>query len=652
MSKRRKLLFVGWDGAAWSIAEPLMRAGRMPHLAAPRRSGAAGTQHAVEPLISVPLWTSIATGQRLHVHGVAYPTEPLDDHSDVQPATARGRMATPVWDLAAAAKVRSHVINWPASAPATDTGGLFVADLFFHGRYEESVEPAEMLADLRALHVPPSAITPAMLAELGLPASVLDDPGDQRIAFCRAVLAEAASIQAITTAAMADGEWDALFVVFPGLERTAHRFMLDRLETGSEPPSAFARVVDAMYAFHDAMLGRLIELAGADANIVLLSDHGIAEDPRLHRVPATSPEAVAALRHRREGIFLAAGPDVARLHKRVHLTCFDVAPTLLALLGVPIPSDMPGQVPDGLLEDGRQPARGGSSIRRSAHLAAVPPTPVDLEHLLALGYRTPRLTNGERRAMEARRATAHLIGRDLTAAGETRAAIEVLEALVAEPPLVDAYVGALFEAYLAAGRPDDAEALLDRLPEAGRHTPLVCLGRAALAMERRSAADALEYLAQARRLGADQLPDFHTFEGEANLRLARWSEADAAFAAALAFDATRFRPLIGRCRAQLGLRAYEPALELARESVARWPHMAEAHYQLGMTLSAIGRFAEAEDALLRALELDPNDVVAHRRLLSLYEGPLDDPDRAQDVRLRLINLRMRQTWRRRMMTMV
>jgi arylsulfatase A-like enzyme len=60
---------------------------------------------------------------------------------------------------------------------------------------------------------------------------------------------------------------------------------------------------------------------------------------------------------------LAIGPGMRRGHTLEGATIMDLAPTVLALQGVPIPSDMDGQVLEGLFTDD---FRRRLRIRRSA----------------------------------------------------------------------------------------------------------------------------------------------------------------------------------------------------------------------------------------------------------------------------------------------
>ena len=65
-----RTLFVGWDGADWSVLDPLLADDRLPNLAALRRDGRWGTLRSTFPPHSVAAWTSFLTGVPATVHGV------------------------------------------------------------------------------------------------------------------------------------------------------------------------------------------------------------------------------------------------------------------------------------------------------------------------------------------------------------------------------------------------------------------------------------------------------------------------------------------------------------------------------------------------------------------------------------------------------
>ncbi|MEM1249599.1 MAG: alkaline phosphatase family protein [Acidobacteriota bacterium] len=67
---RRQLLVIGLDGATWDIIDRGREAGTLPTFDELVRTGTRGDLDVVEPLISPPIWTTIATGRTPDNHGV------------------------------------------------------------------------------------------------------------------------------------------------------------------------------------------------------------------------------------------------------------------------------------------------------------------------------------------------------------------------------------------------------------------------------------------------------------------------------------------------------------------------------------------------------------------------------------------------------
>src|SRR5262245_45419978 len=62
------IVLVGLDGADWQILDPLIQAGRLPHLARLRSRSAWGHMRSFEPILSPLLWTTVATGKPPEEH--------------------------------------------------------------------------------------------------------------------------------------------------------------------------------------------------------------------------------------------------------------------------------------------------------------------------------------------------------------------------------------------------------------------------------------------------------------------------------------------------------------------------------------------------------------------------------------------------------
>ncbi len=91
--------------------------------------------------------------------------------------------------------------------------------------------------------------------------------------------------------------------------------------------------------------------------------------------------------HRREGFFLGWGPDIATGAAETPVEMVDVAPTVLHLLGLPVPTDMQGEVRLDLLGPSAHRAVERCSPLPSPSRSVSPPGQSDLvSRLRAVGY--------------------------------------------------------------------------------------------------------------------------------------------------------------------------------------------------------------------------------------------------------------------------
>jgi predicted AlkP superfamily phosphohydrolase/phosphomutase len=161
---------------------------------------------------------------------------------------------------------------------------------------------------------------------------------DRRLHHLRRHVAESLSIQAAATWTMEHREWDFLAVYFRAIDELSHHFMPfhpPRMEGVPEREfELYHDVVKSAYRFHDLMLRRLIALAGPDATIIVISDHGFHSD---HLRPRAVPKIPAGITvwHRPQGLLAAAGPDLLRDELVFGASLLDITPTILPSLDCP-----------------------------------------------------------------------------------------------------------------------------------------------------------------------------------------------------------------------------------------------------------------------------------------------------------------------------
>ena len=98
----RRLLLIGWDGATFDLIDPLVREGRLPHLAGLLERGRSARLDSSIVPISSAAWTAAVTGYWPGNSGVYSFFEPIPDSYDVRPVSSHSVRAAPLWRLLSA----------------------------------------------------------------------------------------------------------------------------------------------------------------------------------------------------------------------------------------------------------------------------------------------------------------------------------------------------------------------------------------------------------------------------------------------------------------------------------------------------------------------------------------------------------------------
>jgi tetratricopeptide (TPR) repeat protein len=372
-----RVLLIGLDGADWSTIDPLLRAGRLSNLARLIENGARGPLRSYDPMISPLLWTTMVTGVGPDVHGVA-DFQAIDPATGRRmPITSRFRRVKALWNILSDASRSSAFVAWWASYPAEAVRGVQVSNLVifqtlrprapgavapagitYPQQYFEEIRPSlGTAADLTFEEISPILhISRAEFAE-GL-ATVLkprtsDDESENRkmaqqpVPLAISILAGSKNYAAIA-ADLAARRLDLTAVYFEGIDMMGHRFqhcMPPRMAIC--PEQDFRRYRDAVTGFYvrqDELLGTILRAAGPETTVMVVSDHGFktGADRPLDVLPFTTQQPVEW--HREDGILILSGPGARRARLGPRATLFDIAPTLLYLLGLPASEEMPGRV--------------------------------------------------------------------------------------------------------------------------------------------------------------------------------------------------------------------------------------------------------------------------------------------------------------------
>ena len=360
---RGRALLIGVDGASPKLVARLIDEGQLPNLAALAKRGASGSARSLRPILSPRIWTTMATGKLPEVHGI--------EHFAHQGAggppklyTSLDRKVPAVWNIAAHAGRRVGVVNWLMTQPPEDVNGVMISDHGAPGALAGRMNLAAGVVgaapgriansgkDFAYAHPPTwvprfSAlqVAEAPLVEVPSPFAGRSGPLWERLqlSYERDGMVTRAAL-----AIEAEEQPDLLMVYLNGVDAVSHLFWASLEPVGDAPPEY--RTTETIrerqrtallgyYRYTDALVGALAARYGAEDLVMVVSDHGF----ELAR-PGDKTAGVHFSDEAIDGIVYAAGGPIAPGSEVADMGVADVAPTLLAWLGLPVADDMTGSV--------------------------------------------------------------------------------------------------------------------------------------------------------------------------------------------------------------------------------------------------------------------------------------------------------------------
>jgi predicted AlkP superfamily phosphohydrolase/phosphomutase/tetratricopeptide (TPR) repeat protein len=680
-----KVLLIGWDAADWKIIHRLVDEGKMPNMARFIEGGIIGNLATLSPELSPMLWTSIATGKRPFKHGILGFVEPDPHGGGIRPITNISRKTKAIWNILGQAGRKCNIIGWWPSHPVEPISGVMVSNHYHravapYGKpwpiEAETIHPRRLIRNLAALRVHPQELDPGLIMNFVPRLSEIDQEKDHRVENLAKIIADCTTINRAATALMHHEPWDLTAVYFDGIDHFCHGYMHyhpPRLSWVNEKDyDLYKEVVESGYRYHDILLGTLLEEAGENATVIIVSDHGFHSD---HLRPKNIPiePAGPAVQHRPYGIFAARGPGIVKDEIIYGASLLDICPTVLSIFGLPVGEDMDGkpllnifaknpgittvpswdEIPG---DDGGHPA--DKKIDPAEAREAI-------RQLVALGYIEEPSENKEKAARECVRELQYNHARSLMDAGLHGTAVPILKELIEQWPEEHRFGIQLVNCYQCLGKIAEARSLLEevfrrkkkdareatvKLREAieARKDPTskelsrkeqqemrnlrARASRSAYAMEYLMGSllyaegkkqEALDHLMKAEKADAKQ-PDLHVKLGDVYLKMKQLPDAERSYRKALAIDPESADAYAGLSQVYLRMRKNSEACDAALSAVGLRYHYPKAHFLLGISLHRTGMIEAAIEAFNISVTQNPCYTEAYRRLAYLYRHRLGD----------------------------
>ena len=274
MTDSPKFVLIGLDGATFDWLTPLTETGKLPYLKTLLDESGWGRLQSTVPPFTATAWSSFMTGLNPGQHGILsfemrdrFNYDRLDEgfvNSD--------RLQLTLWEILNVAGKTTGVVNVPLTYPARPVDGYMITGMMSPKQGERITYPPELAQELDNYQIDVEFIRDGddfdryvsldkkkMLTEIR-------DVMRGRIRQCQQLLTQQPT--------------DFFMVVFTCTDRLSHFFWDELCEVAAGKLSTpLHHDILALLIELDQGLQTLVECAGADSSVMLMSDHGFGPSP-------------------------------------------------------------------------------------------------------------------------------------------------------------------------------------------------------------------------------------------------------------------------------------------------------------------------------------------------------------------------------------
>ncbi|MFH1538796.1 MAG: alkaline phosphatase family protein [bacterium] len=261
-NKKTRLLVIGLDGGTLDLLLPWAEDGRLPNFARLLRGGAHGTLLSTLPALTPPAWVSSYTGVNPGTHGI-FDFFRIDSQQKLHLVNARDVKTPFFWQFMNQQGISTGLVNAPITYPPQPLDGFWVSGIGSPG--------------VKSSFTYPESLRDKLVSRF-----------DYKIRFDRLVMFYGTNRQRLRTffdeadrRARASEHLlktfrpDVFFHVFDHVDVLQHYFWKHMDETHPRHRRGpFKNAILNFLRAVDAHIGRFMEAAAPDANVVVYSDHG------------------------------------------------------------------------------------------------------------------------------------------------------------------------------------------------------------------------------------------------------------------------------------------------------------------------------------------------------------------------------------------
>lgn len=276
----KRVLMIGLDGATFSLFRPLSAQGHLPFLTSLVHEGTSAHLMSTRNPLTPPAWTSMTTGVSPESHGIYDFLRPayLDDGSVyLKVNDRRQNRAETVFSMANRAGLRSTALNFYGYHPAPEIDGYVVSGFVPWKHLRHGIYPPSLFDKLKASADFDYRDLGMDIGEEKKVVQGLDADEHEEWIELQNVRDEAWT--EVTCRLMREDRTELTAVVLDGPDKIQHLFWryVDPDCHAGEPGPHTDRIRELATGFYRRMddnIRRMVEAAGPDTNVIIVSDHG------------------------------------------------------------------------------------------------------------------------------------------------------------------------------------------------------------------------------------------------------------------------------------------------------------------------------------------------------------------------------------------
>jgi predicted AlkP superfamily phosphohydrolase/phosphomutase len=283
MDKHQKVLIIGLDGATWTVLTPWIEDGSLPNLAGLRDHGSWGELRSTIPPITAPAWSSFLTGKNPGKHGVFH-FIPLDDDPEehgngkIEVVDGRSIQSATLWDILGHHNRKVGVINVPMSYPPRPVNGFMITCLLTPPHASIFTYPAELSGQLEGYQIDLDRFIDQKPFARDLQGKHIKREVKPSLQLVQEFYDMEEKRAETALELMTSNPWDVFMVVFTATDRMGHYLWPYHLPGSPADDTETKELRAALHSFYkrlDEHIGRLVDTAGPDTTVIVMSDHGM-----------------------------------------------------------------------------------------------------------------------------------------------------------------------------------------------------------------------------------------------------------------------------------------------------------------------------------------------------------------------------------------